>query len=214
MGRKIIQKFRGQRNIKRCKTKNVILFGFEGENKTEKKYFQNFQGREKSYNIDFAYGNETDPLKIVNNLVNYMKEKDISSRHGDKIYCVFDTDVDMRKQDQINKAIAKASKKGIEIIMSVPSFEIWYILHFIETTHCFNSNEELIKKLRKFIPSYEKNRDVFCEVNSNLGQAINMAKKIKSHHNIKEQEYITDMICNPCTDVYKVVEYIINKNNE
>lgn len=145
MGRKIVQKERGKINCNHLKRKNVILFGFEGENKTEKKYFQNFQGRDKLYNIAFAYGNDTDPVKIVEHIIGYMREKDISSKYGDKIYCVFDSDVDMSKQLQINKAVLKASKKGIEIIMSVPSFEIWYLLHFMDTTHHFASNDELLK---------------------------------------------------------------------
>ena len=210
MARIIEQKRRGKRRGNPDKTKNVILFGFEGENKTEKKYFQNFQGRNKSYNIDFAYGNDTDPVQIVNNLINYMKEKDISVKHGDKIYCVFDSDVDKSKQEKINQAYLKASKRGIEIVMSVPSFEIWYLLHNRYTSHYFYSNDELIRELKKFISTYEKNINVFTLINKNVEKASVNAKALKKYHNIPEGQVITNMNCNPSTDVFKIVEYLNN----
>lgn len=216
MARPIIQKQRGRSSNNRGRTKNVILFGFEGENKTEKKYFQNFQGRDKPYNIQFSYGNDTDPLQIVNNLISYMEDRDISVKKGDKIFCVFDSDVEASKQTRIEQAYAKASKKGIEFIVSVPSFEVWYLYHYKNTTHEFNSNEELIRMLKRYIPNYEKSKDIFKEINNNVDVAIQNSKFAKTHHGIADGQAITNILHNPSTDVYKVIEYIesFNKSEE
>lgn len=74
-----------QRNRKNRRTKENILFEFEGNNKTEEIYFSNFQKRENPYNIKFAYGHDTDPVGMINSLISYMKKEDISITNGDKI---------------------------------------------------------------------------------------------------------------------------------
>ena len=66
MARKIEQ-IKRKREIR--KTKETILFEFEGKNKTEELYFKNFQKRDKPYNIKFAYGNDTIILTQVKNIL-------------------------------------------------------------------------------------------------------------------------------------------------
>ena len=94
--------------------------------------------------------------------------------------------------------------------MSVPSFEIWYLLHNRYTSHYFYSNDELIRELKKFIPTYEKNINVFTLINKNVEKASVNAKALKKYHNIPEGQVITNMNCNPSTDVFKIVEYLNN----
>lgn len=137
-----------------------------------------------------------------------MNEKDISTKHGDKIFCVFDSDVNQSKQDRIFQAYRKAKRKGIELIMSVPSFELWYLLHYKKTTHCFSSNKELENELKKFITNYEKNKNVFPVIIDNINKAIAHSKFLKKHHHLELENPILDMKLNPSTDVYKVIEYI------
>lgn len=210
MARKIEQRTRKR---KTRKIKNVILFGVEGKNKTEKEYFKNFRTRQGNYNIEFSFGNDTDPIQILNNLIQHAKEFDISNSNGDKIYCVFDSDVDIQKQNTIDKVYELASENGIDVIMSVPSFELWYLLHYKYTTHEFKDTKELIKELRNYIPEYEKNKDVFSEISSNIRVAIDNAKKLSNFHaNVRGQAHTIQ--ANPSTDVYKIIEYINEKNQK
>ena len=74
-----------QRNKKNRRTKENILFEFEGKNKTEEIYFRNFQKRSNPYNLKFAYGNDTDPVSMVKSLISYMKKEDINTENDDKI---------------------------------------------------------------------------------------------------------------------------------
>lgn len=53
------------RNNHNRKSKRVVLVAYEGENKTEKNYFDNFLGRDKNYIIKSVPGNETDPINLV-----------------------------------------------------------------------------------------------------------------------------------------------------
>ncbi len=214
MAREIKQRQRDKGNRK---TKFVILFGVEGKNQTERLYFNNYQKRENPFNIHFTKGRYTDPVNIVNNTINYMKSNDISIEYGDKIYCVFDGDYNENgkdKQTEIDEAYKLAKENGIEIIMSTPSFELWLLLHFEYTTHAFVSNDEVIKYLKKHISDYDKNKDIYTNLKNLTDDAINNAKKLKLHFGIKEKDNISNNKYNPTTDVYKVVEYIRNKQRE
>lgn len=193
---------------KRDRNKNiVIIIACEGNNKTEKNYFSNLRTRQK--NIKFCPGNDTDPIKIVENLKDFIKKQDISFEDGDRAYCVIDGDIDSHKQTQIEEAFKIAKKEGIEVIMSVPSFEIWYLLHFKYTSKSFNTNKELIKELCKEIPNYDKSMDVFKYIGDKTINAINHAKQLRKYHDILEDKAIDNIKYNPSTDVDKIVEYIL-----
>ena len=94
MARKIEQLKRNRR-IRRIK--QTVLFEFEGNNMTEENYFKHFQNRNNDYNVKFAYGHDTDPVGMIKSLINYMKKEDINMENGDKIYCVFDGDLNINK---------------------------------------------------------------------------------------------------------------------
>lgn len=171
-----------QRNRRIRKTKESILFEFEGKNKTEEIYFKNFQKRENLYNIKFAYVNNTDPVGMIKCLANYMKREDISKENGDKVYCVFDSDLDINKQQNINEAIKLAKKNGIEIIISTPCFEFWYRLHYSYTSKKYISNQDIVNDLKNYISEYEKNMDVYELIKDKTDIAIKNAKKLEKEH--------------------------------
>lgn len=200
-----------QRNRKNRRTKENILFEFEGKNKTEEIYFRNFQKRSNPYNLKFAYGNDTDPVSMVKSLISYMKKEDINTENGDKIYCVFDADMDINKQKRINEAKKLALENGIEVIISIPSFELWYRLHYSYTKKVYMSNRELIEDLKNFIPNYEKNINVYDAIKEKTQDAIKNSKKLEKEQ-VKDGKDIFDVNCNPYTSVYKPIEYIVNRN--
>ncbi len=198
-----------KRNRKNRKTKGNILFEFEGKNKTEEIYFRNFQSRSNPYNLKFAYGNDTDPVSMVKCLISYMKKEDISIENNDKIYCVIDADTDLNKQKKIDEAKKLALKNGIEVIISTPAFELWYRLHYSYTSKMYASSKALIDDLKKFIPYYEKNINVYDEISSKTQDAINNSKRLELEQ-IKATNDVDTVNCNPYTAVYKPVEYILS----
>lgn len=200
-----------QRNRGIRKTKKRILFEFEGRNKTEEKYFKNFSGRNKLYNIRFAYGNDTDPVHMIKSLITYMKREEINSKIGDKIYCVFDADFDVNKQKDIDMAKKIANENGIELIISNPSFELWYRLHFSYTKKEYNSNKELIEDLKGFIPEYEKNVNIYEKIKDKEKDAIENSKKLENEQ-LQDGKDLINIHCNPYTSVYKIIEYMSNMN--
>lgn len=120
MGRKI-SNYRVRKIRKR---KNKILIAVEGTNKTEKIYFSNFDDGKKTYTITIAKGNDTDPLGIIKLLSKEIDKRDIDLSNGDIAFCVFDTDVNPKKNKIIKDAINLAKEKGIRIITSTPCIEL------------------------------------------------------------------------------------------
>ncbi len=211
MGRKIEQNrtISNDRVRKIRKQKSKILIAVEGKNKTEKTYFSNFEDGKKPYNITYAKGNNTDPLKLVKMLVKEIEKMELDLQDGDAAYCIFDTDIDPDKNKIINEAIQLAKKNNIKIITSSPCVELWFLLHYDYTTANMR-NEEVIKRLKKFYPKYEKNVNIFPDIIENLYKAIERAKKLEKYQ-LDNTRRIGTVEANPNTEIYKIVEYLIKE---
>lgn len=211
MGRRIEHNRRisNDRVRKVRKQKSKILIAVEGKNKTEKTYFSNFEDGKKTYNITYARGNNTDPLKLVKMLIKEIDELKLDLQDDDVAYCIFDTDVDTNKNKIIEEAIQLARKNNIKIITSSPCFELWFLLHYDYTTANMDS-EEVIKRLKEYYPKYEKNINIYPDIIKEIDLAIDRAKKIEKYQ-IDNNRRIGTVEANPNTEVYKIVEYLMKK---
>lgn len=196
-----------RRNINSRKSKRVILVAFEGKNKTENNYFNNYRLRDKDYIIKLVPGNETDPINLVNKTIIKVKELGLNLKGNDRAYCIFDTDLDERKNIQIAKARELAKKHHIIMITSNPCIELWFLLHF-EYTTAWLSNNDVINKLKKYYPKYEKNMNIFPEIKDKVFEAIKNAKKLESFQ-LDNDKIIGTVEANPSTEMYKIVEELI-----
>ena len=187
--------------------KNKIVIAVEGRcNKTEKQYFYHFDDGKKPYTISIANGNETDPVKLVKRLDAEIRKKELNLNGGDQAFCVFDVDTDANKNRLIEEAKNYAKSRGIQVITSTPSIELWFLLHFIETT-AYYSNHALIKKLNQYI-KYEKNNDIFPAIIEYVNVAIERAKKLEQYQ-IQNNKKVGSVDANPNTEMYKIVEYFL-----
>lgn len=196
------------RNKHSRKRNPFVIIGCEGNNKTEKLYFKNFHSRDCI--IKFAKGISTDPKGIVQDLINYMNSE-IDREENDKVYAVFDTDVNQNKQERIEEAKKLAGENGVEIITSTPAFELWFLLHFGYTTKSFASNKDLQNVLKKHIEEYTKNSNTYLSIKNFTQQAIVNAKKLEKYQ-LNKGQALDNENCNPYTAVYKVVEELIYRN--
>ena len=124
-----------ERNRETRKRKSIVVIGSEGKNKTENIYFKNFSSRECI--IKFSTGNSTDPRGMLNDLKRFIETEDISIEYGDKVYLLIDFDVNQNKEKQIKEVYHECEKIGIKLIISNPTFELWYILHFGYSTKIY-----------------------------------------------------------------------------
>jgi hypothetical protein len=74
--------------------------------------------------------------------------------------CVFDADVSRTQPaeaDKLERLRARyKNNKRVIICDSMPSIEFWFLIHYLNTNRHFNSSDEVISVLRKYIPDFSK----------------------------------------------------------
>lgn len=192
-----------ERNVVKRKRKPVMLITAEGRNKTEKQYFNSFQDQHGKYSIRFATGLETDPVGMLKAMEKAWKKNELSEKDGDKAYIVLDMDCKPEKI-QLVKGLQKKAK-NIRFIVSNPCIEVWFILHFIYTTHQFKDSKEPKKELAKYILGYEESMDISAILRPMLNNAEKHLEQLKGYYETLGVIW-GDADCNPMTDIIEVLE--------
>lgn len=193
---------------KKRKTKKVLVLAAEGTNKTEKTYFNEFNTKQNEFRIIHARGNNTDPVKIVQDAINTAAREEVDYEYGDRAVAVFD--VDFGKENQIIEAIELAKKNSVDVFLSNPCFEVWLLLHYRYSTKSYTNNEAVINDLIKHWPKYEKSIDSFKSLDNLMDIAVTNAKKVKEY--FLRVDGIDDVKkCNSSTDVHELVEMLLVK---
>lgn len=195
------------RNNHNRKSKRVVLVAYEGENKTEKNYLSNFSGRDKDYIIKQVPGNETDPVNLVRQTIQKVHDLSLYLLEDDKAYCIFDTDMKTEKNIKIDEAIKLAKDNNIIPIVSAPCVELWFLLHYEYTTAMISSND-VIERLKKHYPKYEKKCNIYLELKDRIDKAIENSKKLEKYQKQNNKKLQT-VEANPYTEMYKIVEELM-----
>lgn len=243
--RKIGELPRGNR--RKRKVHPTILIISEGKD-TEVNYFKEFNLKYVNVDIKIADKNsagknksrKTDPSHLVDKAIDYIEHKyDINEDDGDSVWCLIDVDLNYNTPDAINKRVGeldraykktkdyeKERKKNINLGISNPCFEIWYLLHYIYTTANLKDYNAVKNKLMRetLLKDYEKNKCINSLLQDKTTEAIKNSIKLKTHHeslgrvliNFKENASIInakDIIeGNPYTNVWELIKYIDELN--
>ncbi|MGP1438788.1 MAG: RloB family protein [Treponema sp.] len=130
-----------------------------------------------------------------------------NKKEYESIWCIYDCDV-IVKNDELEKNIAqlkaKALKNGIFIADSLPSFEIWFLLHYTIPKKYYKDQDPLIAELKSYedFSNYEKGKSsVYSKLKDLTDKAIENSYVLADRNN--KDEYDKDAsFCN----VYKLVE--------
>ena len=189
-------------DVKR-KRKPIMLIATEGRNKTENQYFVSFQEQHGKYAIRFAKGLETDPVGLLKAVEKAWERNELSAKYGDKAYVVLDMDCKPEKI-RLVKELQKESK-DVRFIISNPCIEVWFLLHFIYTTHQFKDSKEPKKELAKYIPNYDESMDVSVILRPKLEEAEKNLNQLKNYYDTLGIAWGSEE-CNPMTDVIEVLQ--------
>lgn len=228
---------------KKRKIRPTILIISEGKD-TEVNYFKECNGKYVNVDIKLAdkasvgknKSRKTDPINLVEKAIDCIETKyDIAEADGDRVWCLIDVDLNYNNAnpienriDEIQKAYKKAKSfeknknTSINLGISNPCFEIWYLLHYIYTTANFKAYNDVKNRIEKDTPlkDYEKSRNVYNIVHENTQLAIRNCDKLKNHHEAMGKtliEYnkksfnldINNVVrSNPFTNVNDLVKYI------
>ncbi len=173
-----------------------ILIVSEGK-KTEPNYFKEIR---KFYRLSTTrvkvHPSEsgTAPLQVVEYaeqlFIKGDRNRNIPPRAFDQVFAVFDRDDHKSYFDALKKAelLDKKHKNDnkhlirFRAIPSVPSFELWFLLHF-EHIQTRSDRHEVFRRLKVHIPQYEKCFDKSFELTRHLlDTAYLQAEKLKQHN--------------------------------
>lgn len=132
----------------------------------------------------------------------------------DKIYCI----IDVEGPDQVvtlQDALREAENAGIIVCLSNPSFECWYLAHFERISRSFNTSEIKRALNRKWQEEFKKDyrkqdSDHYTLLKDKTSAAIDNASNVRENDHsgrIRTQ-------CNSSTEVYKLVSYLLNPDNQ
>ena len=195
-----------KRNRQNRKEKPMIIITAEGRNETEAKYFDGFRTPDCPYIIKFhKAGHLTDPTKLAESIRKRWDAEEADVRSGDMAFVVVDLDNKESKAKEIQQLEAKSSIE--KFIVSNPSFEVWYLLHYEYSTRSYMNADAVIRELKKHDPGYGKTSEMFPLLKDKMGNAITNAEKLEDYHKAEEHLH-PDVNCNPYTDVHKIVKII------
>ncbi len=130
-------------------------------------------------------------------------------RAFERVYALFDRDnhasyhqaLELAKK--LNKTLINDEGEKVQFrsIVSIPSFELWFLLHF-KLVHGSLSHKDALRQLKEHMPNYEKgNRGCFEQTRSHLSIALANSKKLIE----SADPYDGNM---PYTDIGSLVEYL------
>jgi hypothetical protein len=185
----------------------MIIITAEGRNETEARYFSNFRTADCPYIIKFhKAGHLTDPTKLAESIRKRWDKEEADVRAGDMAFVIVDLDNKESKAKEIHQLETK--NRVEKFIVSNPSFEVWYLLHYEYSTRSYMNADAVIRELKKHYPGYEKTSEMFPLLKDKMDNAVTNAEKLEDYHK-KEEHLHPDVNCNPYTDVHKLVKKLI-----
>ncbi len=189
------------------RTRSAVLFviAIEGA-ETEKRYFHKFRHPKVLIDILPSAEGRSSPEHVIERLIAYKDQNDL--QEGDECWLVFD--VDDRSDEKIEAIYEEALKQQFQTAVSNPCFEFWLWLHRFD-------NDELPDQIHhvkvggrpanmKEILQYQYRNLSYDQFLSDVQQAIRRAES-------KERRRSKHYPRFPGTDVYKLVERLLAKQN-
>ncbi len=179
----------------------------EGE-VTERLYLKGFVKECRLVDADPQQPNDFSPMGLVEAGIKAQKE---AQKNGYKaqevhIWVVMDKD----QHPRIAEAIALAQKNKIRVAFSNLCFEYWLLLHFQYTTAADNSAEDVLKRLEKQVPEYNKSNkfDIYERFRPLLEKACENARKVRSAQSevCDDMEHFWEIA--PYTNLDELVEHL------
>lgn len=195
-----------RRNHGTRKSKNVVLIATEGNNKTEKNYFQSLFRRSSKYVVHFAHGNETDPINLLGHLRDDYQKGQMNAEDGDRAFVVLDLDCDATRADVIRRLAGEATPH--QFIVSNPCFEVWFLDHYRFSTKEFRDSKDVITDLKSYLADYEKNMDLTDILIDSTGEALKNEERVAAAQEACGKQWMS-VQCNPRTDVPVIVKLLI-----
>ena len=170
------------------------------EGKTEQLYFSEIKSIERIPGITII------PKQAKHSSLDSIFKTALDEKNSevyDSVWCVFDYDTILEKgiSEETKKLKTQVEKCGIYIADSLPSFEIWFLLHYVIPQKYYKDQTALIKELHKYFPEYEKTMyKIYSKLNDLNSTAIKNSYALLERNKQNQDKHTS--FCN----VYKIFE--------
>ena len=205
------KKGRSQNSLRRLPGKRQprshILIICEGS-ETEPNYFKALRRELRLSSVEVEIEGKSHasaPIRVVDFALQRKNERAREAKRSnflteyDEVWCVIDVE-NPANNATFNIAVQKAKREYLDIAVSNPAFEYWYLLHYEETSKVFSDGQELKRALKIHVSDYNESKDMFTELYPKTELALERAKRILINHLNNEP------FPNPSTFVFKLVE--------
>ena len=198
-----------RKSTHRRKRNPVVYLICEGT-ETEIRYFKRFRSRGCHIDIIPIPSQYKAADRLIQKVRATMGTNPYYPDEGDVIWCVFDRDEN--SDAALQKAKQVAMKEGYRLAYSNPSFELWFLLHFVNQSAEITDCKGVIRVLKQpgRLERYEKNHDVYDQLEPLQKDAIERAKQRIQTLEIEHTEVISRK-SNPVKTVADLVEYLNSK---
>jgi len=195
-----------KRKSREMQVKPSIFIVCEGE--SEERYFKHYRPGSRKISIAIERF-DSDLDGAIEKFERKMKYDGIKINENDRIYFVFDMD-EKKEREEATKNILLKDRYNLSI--SIPTFELWILLHYTKWNVDNSTKEDIERKLKGYIKKYYHGLDVYPKISEYTEQAINRARKLLEGKNLTEEELYLSQ-ANPITHVYKLVEILESERN-
>ena len=198
-----------RRQLRQSKKKPLIVISSEGGKKSsEYYYFRNYTSRD--LRIQFSTGNSTDPKGMLEDLIKYIHNEDITSENNCRIFLILDTDLDEKRISEIKEIEQRCIDNNIEIVTSAPTFEIWYVMHYRNNKLKFQTSKEVKRELKNLNGTYTESMDMYKIIKNSTDNARSIAQFFEQQIIRNKEDLLSS---NPHTSIYKILDAIDEFNN-
>jgi hypothetical protein len=161
-----------------------------GGTRTEPDYFEGLKKARRNPAVQVkVLGKGIDPEQLVTHAHKIRGD-------FDEVWCVVDTD-----EFDVAKAAKLADKLKVRLAVSNPCFELWLLLHFDDHQGAMRSYRDLLPKLIRHVPGYDKCRLDFAHYDSGVADALQRAERLDPSGREHGR--------NPSTGVWKLVRQVL-----
>lgn len=193
------------RRVGNRRYRKLFIISTEGTN-TERQYFSMFNNKAATIRVKCLKSKSggTAPEHVLKRIKKHLKDERLQKT--DEAWIVVDKDDWSEVQ---LKTLFDWSTTGpkYNLALNNPQFEYWLLLHF-EDGFKVSTSPECMDRIRKYLPSYDKNLDCRKLTMCMIQAAIKRAKQ-------RDSPPCTDWPRSPgSTTVYRLVEGILNAGKE
>jgi len=185
-----------------------VLILCEGS-KTEPNYFTGLKNDKSLQNLSgveiiVAKTKKTTAWELLEEARKLRDEAKKERIQFDDVWVVFDKD----NYPKHSETFSRAEAIKINIAFSSPCFEFWYFLHFKHSDSPVANADDMLRKLKEFIPDYEKGGTHYEKLKPHTNIAISNSKKVITNWKKSGTGKIWES--NAYTDVGILVEKLLN----